>query len=138
MEVKPLNRKGLRNSRRLARWIFVSVSRVSVVPQAVSDQECTLNLRFGEPERGFAGSLAPGRTNMVDMYQCGPTNTESRIQKEMPPDDEARIRELPKLIAAEKDLGKLMMLAAELERLLTLRLNAKKTPPLIVNEKPTS
>ncbi len=49
------------------------------------------------------------------------------------PDDEARIRELPKLIADEK-LGKLITLAAELERLLTLRLNAKKTP-LIVNEK---
>jgi hypothetical protein len=55
----------------------------------------------------------------------------------MTPDDEARIRELPKLISDEKDLGKLITLAAELERLLTLRLNAKKTP-LIVNEEPRS
>jgi hypothetical protein len=55
----------------------------------------------------------------------------------MTPDDEARIRELAKLIADEKDLGKLIMLAAELERLLTLRLNAKRSA-LIVTEKPGS
>jgi hypothetical protein len=52
-------------------------------------------------------------------------------------DDEARIRELPKLIAAEKDTEKIIILATELERLLTLRLNATKTP-LIVNEEPSS
>jgi len=52
-------------------------------------------------------------------------------------DDEARIRELPKLIAAEKDTEKIIILATELERRLTLRLNATKTP-LIVNEEPSS
>jgi hypothetical protein len=52
-------------------------------------------------------------------------------------DDEARIRELPKVIDAEKDTEKITILATELERLLTLRLNATKTP-LIVNEEPSS
>jgi hypothetical protein len=46
----------------------------------------------------------------------------------MTPDDEARIRELAKLIADERDFGKLIMLAAELERLLRLKLEHSSRP----------
>lgn len=45
----------------------------------------------------------------------------------MPP--EARIRELSKLIADEKDLQKLIILASELERLLRLKLKEPSTSP---------
>ena len=54
-----------------------------------------------------------------------------------PPEEEARIGELARLIEAEKDPEKLVILAAELERLLTLRLNGRKTPPT-ADEKPLS
>jgi hypothetical protein len=47
----------------------------------------------------------------------------------MTPEEEARIRELPKLIADEKDNEKMKALAAELERLLS-------KPRPIVSEKP--
>lgn len=40
--------------------------------------------------------------------------------------EEARISELPKLIADEKDHEKMIALAAELERLLTLKLERQK------------
>jgi hypothetical protein len=52
----------------------------------------------------------------------------------MTPEDMARIRELPKLIAEEKDPAKMKVLAAELERLLSLELDAR----LLVSEKPKS
>ena len=47
----------------------------------------------------------------------------------MTPEQEARILELAKLIQAEKDPEKVVSLAAELERLLTLRLDERKMPP---------
>ena len=49
----------------------------------------------------------------------------------MTPEYEARIRELPKLIAAERDHEKMIALAGELERLLTAR-------GPVVKEKPRS
>jgi hypothetical protein len=48
----------------------------------------------------------------------------------MTSEEDTRISELAKLIEAEKDPEKLVSLATELEHLLTLRLNAKKTPPI--------
>lgn len=45
---------------------------------------------------------------------------------QMTPEDEARISELAKLIAEENDVEKLVILAAELERLLTLKLERSK------------
>jgi hypothetical protein len=39
----------------------------------------------------------------------------------MTPEEEARIRELPKLIANENDPAKMKLLAIELTRLLTMR-----------------
>lgn len=45
----------------------------------------------------------------------------------MTPENEQRIRELSRLIAAEKDNEKAVMLAAELRSLLTLRSEEKKT-----------
>ena len=45
----------------------------------------------------------------------------------MTPEEEARIRELSKFIADEKDLQKLVILASELERLLTLKLERSST-----------
>lgn len=47
----------------------------------------------------------------------------------MTPEQDARILELARLIEAEKDPEKVVSLAAELERLLTLRLEEKKMPP---------
>jgi hypothetical protein len=49
--------------------------------------------------------------------------------------EEARIRELPKLIADEKDHEKMIAFAAELERLLRLQLERQKTAR-IVDQKP--
>jgi hypothetical protein len=46
----------------------------------------------------------------------------------MTPEEEARIRELSKLIADERDLQKLIILASELERLLTRKLKEPSTP----------
>jgi hypothetical protein len=44
-----------------------------------------------------------------------------------PEEEEARIRELAKLIEAEKDAEKMVVLAAELERVLTLKLKRHST-----------
>ena len=52
----------------------------------------------------------------------------------MPPEDEARIRELPNLIANESDPERIKVLAAELERLLILK---GKLPP-VATVKPRS
>ena len=43
-------------------------------------------------------------------------------------EDEGRIRELPKLIADEKDNEKMKVLAAELGRLLDQRLDCERKP----------
>jgi hypothetical protein len=45
----------------------------------------------------------------------------------MTPDEEARIRVLPRLIAEERDPAKLKVLAAELERLLSMKVIEIKT-----------
>jgi hypothetical protein len=47
----------------------------------------------------------------------------------MTPEDEARIHELPKLIANEKDPDKVEILAAELEHLLRMLLESRKKLP---------
>lgn len=52
----------------------------------------------------------------------------------MTPEEQARLRELPKLIAEESDSEKMKVLAAELERLLILEGRVKRTP----EEKPRS
>jgi hypothetical protein len=45
------------------------------------------------------------------------------------PEQDARIRELPALITKENDAGKIKLLAAELEYLLTLQLSETKSEP---------
>jgi len=50
----------------------------------------------------------------------------------MPPEDEARIRTLIKLIADEEDVEQIKVLAVELEQLLTIG----PTSPPSTNEKP--
>jgi hypothetical protein len=54
----------------------------------------------------------------------------------MTPEEEARIRELPKLIANENDPAKMKVLAIELTRLLTMRLKLKVNVP--AQKKPRS
>jgi hypothetical protein len=44
----------------------------------------------------------------------------------MTPEDESRLRQLPTLIAEEKDPDRVEILAAELERLLTRKLEGQK------------
>jgi hypothetical protein len=53
----------------------------------------------------------------------------------MTPEEQARIRELPKLIAYENDPEKMKVLAAELERLLTLEARQRRA---VTDEKPKS
>jgi hypothetical protein len=52
----------------------------------------------------------------------------------MTPEEDARIRELPKLMEAEEDPIKVEMLAAELQRFLSIDGNARKT--MTTNERP--
>jgi len=53
----------------------------------------------------------------------------------MTPEDEPRILDLSRLIADEKDLQKLIILASELERLLTSKLERATLSPPTANEK---
>jgi hypothetical protein len=52
-------------------------------------------------------------------------------------EDEARIRKSATLIEAEKDTQKLVILAAELDRLLRLKLERQKTPTVTARWAPS-